>query len=866
MKRSPRSALIVLAIIAGSLTEVRGDIKTVSRAEDLPEKFSTAWAKGDLVVSLDGALALVGGTERALRSPMNYPAGNAMGSLLAIVPSGRGLVNDINVGAPVLLFSKKPEDLVYFSVAPETTKEPGSSPKIVASATYIGEDNKKASVRTVYEFFSDGRVEIASTITNTGLGFLKDLSYSLYFGANHSYNFSPFSKGDHPDLNFRVYPKKGFFMAWLAHNPPENGNAPQPGVIDPGKSFEVRYTLLTDTDGKSLLERLYRLLGREAWPASASFKGFQGQSMEVVVQEVSTGAVFFRTFLASPPASEFALPEGAYWVKANFFPAVVERLLVVKKGGGNSVVLEDLPKGTVKVRIRDAGGTYVPGKVTFIGLDPTKSPYFKPDNPVETGRAWETVKNSCYPREEGETVLLPAGTYLAVASRGPEYGTDQKVVEVFKDVAQELLFRIDKVLETPGLLSMDTHLHTQFSDGALRVPERLRSVVAEGVDLALATDHNYVTDYSAALNELGLGPYLAVLSGEEITPRDSYVHFSAFPLPCRDKEEANGAFAAPLATGPLRAFLAAVRKKSPGALLQLNHPRSGSLGLFNNAGLDPDSAAWAKGDFEAGFDLLEVMNGAAFYDGNQKTVDDWLHLLNRGYGIAISGSSDSHGAAGAEPGYSRVYISYAGARAGALDWNALARALVGGRAFVSNGPLVDLTINGRYGPGDRFSDKGGKVDVALKVRAAPWVSVSEVRLIVNGERRMTFPVKPADGAPLIFSEEVSFSLDRDAYLALEVLGMSSLYPVVQQASWSGSYKNAALPYALTNPVFVDVDGNGRFDPPFPGKVGTRPALKPSGRRPSSALRPTSSPTGSTAGSTPSISARWPRSPTPTRSP
>jgi hypothetical protein len=823
MKRFAKSVLILFVVLVAFRASARADVRLVSRAEDLPEKFSTAWAKGDLLVTMDGALALVGGTRRPMRSPMNYPAGNAMGSVLAFVPSGRGLVNDINIGAPVLLFGKKPEYLVYASVAPEAPKEPGLGPRLIAVSSYQGDDNKKASVRTVYDFSPDGRVEIVSTITNTGVGFLKDLGYSLYFSANHSYNFSPFSRDNHPDLNFRVYPKKGFFMAWISHNPPENENAPQPGVIDPGKSYEVRYTLLADRDGKNLLERVYRLLGLEAFPAGASFKGFQGRLMEVVVREASTESVFFRTFLGNPPTSEFALPEGAYWVRANFFPAVAEKLLIVKKGEDNSVVLEDLPKGTVRVRIRDAAGAYVPGKVTFIGLDPTKSPYFEPSNPIETGRAWETVKNSCYPKEEGQTVLLPAGTYLVVASRGPEFGTDQKVVEVFKDSTQELLFRIDKVLETTGLLSMDPHLHTQFSDGALGVPERLRSVVAEGLDLALATDHNYVTDYSAALNGLGLSPYLAVLSGEEITPRDSYVHFSAYPLPYRDGEEANGAFAAPLATGPLRAFFAAVRKEFPGALLQLNHPRSGRLGLFNNARLDPDSAALADENFDASFDLIEVMNGPSFFDGNQKTVDDWFHLLNRGYGLAITGSSDSHGAAGGEPGYSRVYISYSGGKAGHLDWNALAQALRAGRAFVSNGPLLEFTVNGRHGPGDTFTDKGGKVEVAMKVRSAPWVSVSEVRLVVNGERKMIFPVKAADGAPLVFSEEVSFGLDGDAYLALEALGMSSLYPVVQQASWSGSYKNAALPYALTNPVFVDVDGNGRFDPPLPGRVGTRPA-------------------------------------------
>lgn len=823
MKRFFKSAMIPLVVLVALRGAVLADVKTVTRAEDLPEKFSTAWAKGDLLVTTDGILALVGGTRRPMRSPMNQPAGNAMGSLLAFVPSGRGLTNDINLGAPVLLFDKKPEYLVYSSITPDAPKEEGAGPRLVAAASYLGESDKKAAVRTVYEFFPDGRVEIVSTVTNTGAGFLKDLNYSVYFSANHSYNFSPFSKDNHPDLKFRVYPKKGLFMAWISHNPPESEDAPVPGVIDPGKSFEVRYTLLADPDGKNLLERIYRLLGLEAFPAKASFKDFQGRLMEIVVREASTGSIFFRTFLGNRPAFEFALPEGTYWVRANFFPAVVESLLIAKKGEANSVVLEDPPKGTVRVMIRDAAGGYVPGKVTFIGLDPTKSPYFEPDNPIETGRAWETVKNSCYPKEEGRTVSLPVGTYLVVASRGPEYGTDQKVIEIFKDRDEVLLFRIDKALETTGLLSMDPHLHTQFSDGALGVPERLRSIVAEGIDLALATDHNYVTDYSAALNSLGLSPYLAVLSGEEITPRDSYLHFNVYPLPCREGEQANGAFPAPLATGPLRTLFAAVRRQFPGALLELNHPRSGRLGLFNNARLDADSAALAAGNFDVSFDLLEVMNGPAFFDGNQKAVDDWFHLLNRGYALAIAGSSDSHGADGGEPGYSRVYIFYSGAKAAHLDWNALAAALRAGRAFVSNGPLPELTVNGRYVPGDSFTDKGGKVDVVMKVRSAPWVRVSEVRLVVNGERKMIFPVKAADGTPIVFSEEVSFGLDRDAYLALEVLGMSSLYPVVQQVSRSGSYKNAALPYALTNPVFVDVDGNGRFDPPLAGRVGVRPA-------------------------------------------
>lgn len=825
MKRFGKPVVLLLAVLAWARPSAGAEIKMLAAAGDLPEAFSTTWAKGDLLVSEAGYLAIVGGTRRPLRTPMNYPAADAMGSLLAFVPAGRGLRNDVNIGAPVVMIGRKPEYLVYTSVTVEEARherEPGMSPSLVATASYSGESGKRAAVRTVYTFLPDGEIGIASTITNTGAGFFKDLAYSVFFNANHSYSFSPFDRDRFPGLNFRVYPKNGFFMAWVTHARPGAAPGPQPGVLDPGQSFEVRYTLLADTDGQRLLERVYDLLGEAAVAATLEFRGFGGRTMEVVVQDVETGTVFFRTFLGNQPSLEVTLPEGQYWARANFFPAVVENLLVVREDGENSVRLEDPAKGRVRVRIRDASGAFVPGKVTFIGLDPTRSPYFEPENPLLTGRGLETVRNFRYPKEDGETLLLPAGTYLAVASRGPEYGIDQKVIEVFTDREQEVQFRVDRVLEKTGLLSLDPHLHTQFSDGTVRVPERLRSLVAEGVDLAVATDHNDIVDYAAALRELRLDPYLAVWSGEEVTPRDSYVHFNAFAMPRREDLEDGGAFPAPLATGPLAPLLAAVRRRFPRAILQLNHPRSGNLGLFNNARLDADSAALADPGFDLSFDLIEVMNGAAFFGGNEEAIKDWLHLLDRGYRFGITGSSDSHGIAGGEPGYSRTYVPWTGGPGAAPDWSALAAALKSGRAFVSNGPLVELTVNGRYIPGDTFTAKDGKVDVAMRVRAAPWVGLGELRLIVNGRRTMVLPTAGGDGTPAVLNREVSFKLDRDSYLAVEVLGWSSLFPVVQQRSRSGSYRDAALPYALTNPVFVDVDGNGRFDPPVAGSVGTRP--------------------------------------------
>ena len=96
--------------------------------------------------------------------------------------------------------------------------------------------------------------------------------------------------------------------------------------------------------------------------------------------------------------------------------------------------------------------------------------------------------------------------------------------------------------------------------------------------------------------------------------------------------------------------------------------------------------------------------------------------------------------------------------------------------------------------------------------------MDEVRLIINGERRIIFPVKGEEDTLIKFDEEIELKLKQDAYLAVEVLGDRSLYPILQKQAKEDRYNRATLPYALTNPVFIDVDGNGRFDPPWDEKI------------------------------------------------
>jgi len=823
-KRRLLTALAAIFLTGPFLCGAGFEVKVVQSPADLPPGFSTLAQKGDYLLSDGKYLVLLGASPRLVVTSGNYPHGQAKGSVLGLGPAGRGVCGDLNFGAPVLRVKDKTHYVAY-SRLDQGPAGAGDKPlSFLAAGVFEDNQGRGADIRTTYLFHpGKGQVEVSSTITNTGQVPFEDLSYSLFFDAYHRYYFNPYNSEKFPKFNFRAYQKKGYHLGIINLNPVEKEESRYPGRLSPGEKCEVRYVLLVDPSAMGLLQSLYQELETPVAKASVAFSGFEGDWMELIVREALTSSIFFRAVLEKPLYQELLLPPGVYRLQANMFPAVVEQLVEVKTDGENSFSLQAPPLGEVKVRLKDSQGNAVPGKVSFLGIAPTKSPYFEPDNPVETGRGWEGFKNSCFPGEDGLTVLLPVGTYLAAASRGPEYTVEHKVIEVVKEKNFDLVFVIDRVVETPGLISFDPHMHTNKSDGEPSVSERIKSVVAEGVEILAATDHNFVTDYAPILKSLGLGKELTIIPGSEVTTPD-VIHYNTFPMELLQGELGNGAInAAAESASPL---FTASRQKNPGAVLQVNHPRAGDLGYFNNLYLDQESAATALAELDLNFDVLEVLNGPYFYSSNQAAIEDWFHLLNRGYVFPIVGSSDSHGIDREEPGYSRTYVSVPDEKGKPLDRAAFIAALKKGRSFVTNGPLIAFKVNSLDTPGDLVQAKGGQVTISLRVWGAPWVDVDEVRLVFNGERQIIFPVRAKDGAIDKFDQAISVTLTRDTYVCVEALGRKTLFPVLQSPSETGLLEDGTLPYALTNPVFVDVDGNGRFDPPLPEKV--RPATDPGG--------------------------------------
>jgi len=145
-----------------------------------------------------------------------------------------------------------------------------------------------------------------------------------------------------------------------------------------------------------------------------------------------------------------------------------------------------------------------------------------------------------------------------------------------------------------------------------------------------------------------------------------------------------------------------------------------------------------------------------------------------------------------------------------LDAGAFIDAIAGGRVVVSTGPLVDLEVAGA-GPGSTVEGRGLRATV--RVRASGWVPVPEVRLVVDGDVVVREPLgKRADGTVLDRTYTWDVPLDADGWVLAEA-GISERGDPPGRVP--GRYGLAAPGYApigFTNPVWVDVDGDGWVPP------------------------------------------------------
>jgi len=558
------------------------------------------------------------------------------------------------------------------------------------------------------------------------------------------------------------------------------------GDLAPGEELVYRRRLFVVEGGlEHAAELVWRMLGKQLGNVDGS-----------IGSGVRWGSVEARYPDGHPALSARIEPDGHFWLPLP--PGDYGLLLRVPGGEDEDVVHVEAgahvvskllaPRaGTLRYAITDDQGGALPARLVLSGISPTKDPEF---GPIELAVG---AKNVAYTRNGQGFLELPPGRYKVLATHGTEYSIASQELEVNPDVGVTFRASLEHEVDTTGYLACDFHLHQAPSfDSTVSLEDRILSLLSEGIDFAVPTDHNHVTDFTETIAALDAERDIATTSGVEITTQ-SWGHFNAFPYP-------TSAPVPPFALEPPEIF-SSVRARAPDAVLQVNHPRMPGVGYFNRGELDAHTGVAAAEGFSFDFDTLEVVNG--FDLENPKLIDDnlheWFELLNAGRRYTAVGNSDSHRLVYQWAGYPRTYVRVAGDRAAGASPTEIARALVAGHAVVSNGIFILALANGKAGPGDLVT--GGRVTLQVSVRAPDWVDVRSIEVYANGVLAVTHAVPPSTN-PLRAQWETDLDFASDAFIVVEAKGEAAMRDTLP-GKW-------IRPFAFTNPIFVDANRDGVF--------------------------------------------------------
>jgi hypothetical protein len=429
---------------------------------------------------------------------------------------------------------------------------------------------------------------------------------------------------------------------------------------------------------------------------------------------------------------------------------------------------------------------------------------------------------------------LPYGRYRLIASRGPEYELAEARIELTPGqglVTVEL--PLAHTVDTSGYLAADMHLHAApgSSDSRIQLGDRLKTLVVSGVEVGVAADHDYIADLTAAAQalwgDLGERPPVATVNGNEVTLADPggypIGHFNLFPVVPDGTRPRHGATVFEGGGAPSR-FFEVLRQDGAAsqALVQLNHARLGWAGYFNHGACEGWRDHGHMPSCALDIDLVEVLNGyLACGSKIEAALLDWYTLLGFGRAITAVGNSDSHGTSLILAGFPRTYVRAPDDRVEVFSERDFVAALRGHRAIATTGPFLTVRVNGAAEEGALITERSGTVNVSVRMQAAGWMVVDQVLLKVNGATVKSWPVPRVGGStPLLEIASEPVKLAEDGFITVEARGTTPLPPFIVGEAMAlagpgecdpvaGAGKGM-VPFAVTNPVFVDVDGDGRW--------------------------------------------------------
>lgn len=480
----------------------------------------------------------------------------------------------------------------------------------------------------------------------------------------------------------------------------------------------------------------------------------------------------------------------------------------------------------VTVTVTDELNAPVPARIGIVGFDPSPEAriagtglFNDPFEYLPFGYVYIGYTNSSGVAEFD----LEPGTYQLIASRGVEYSYASQPITVAGGQSPSFQAQIARVIDTPGFVSSDFHVHGIASADS-RVPDsdRVEQYAGEGVDNIVMTDHHAHTDLVPTISALGFTQFVHSTIGEEITTWD-YGHFNAYPM-LIDPTRASGgstdwggaaeagrdfkAYGAYTATPAEIEDLAVNGPNSTAdTVIQINHIDSHFDPLRIDTALVPPQSfinttdkLRYRLDPESGnlfhpFKALEVWNGAG--RGKQAEFTDlrlgiWFNLLNQGLITTGIADTDTHeflplGAAGA-----RSWTSSPTDLPAEIDPAEVARAVKAGRvtggqgvyvqtrllANDDSGGVADLTLNGS----NTVTSSNGSVILEVTAQAPVWAPFDRIEIYANADTVVT---RTRDGIPTLYSAEPT--LVRVAGVDVPLQRQTVVASIPGAERWSSSF-------------------------------------------------------------------------------
>lgn len=457
-----------------------------------------------------------------------------------------------------------------------------------------------------------------------------------------------------------------------------------------------------------------------------------------------------------------------------------------------------LDSATVHVEVlEEATLKSIPCRITIVD---ERNALF-PVHPMEAEKL--TVRPGVLYSGNGKVTFgLSEGNYQLFASRGFEYSVARYSLKVTKGLYQNISLTIKREVDTEGWIASDTHIHTRtFSGhGDAMINESMLSIAGEGIELAVATDHNHHTDFAESAQSMAVDKEFTSVIGNEVTTKVG--HFNAFPvLPDSPLPDHNLTH-----WGELMSSM----RKTPGVrVIVLNHPRNihSQFSPMASKLFDQDTGIH-KFASALTFDAMELVTSAALQTDLLKVYRDWFALLNRGHRLVGVGSSDTHDISRYILGQGRSYLRVEDSDPSQISIEEACNALLDGRVLISMGLWVNMQVMDTFEVGDTVDQLPELIPVDIQVQGPSWVAADEVCLYLNGKvirRQSIAPHKTP-----IEKVRIRWNIPKptkNSYLVAIAQG-----PGVTEPFWviPRPYQHKSIHYTprvigSTNPIWLSVD-------------------------------------------------------------